>query len=197
VDWFVFLDSVKNSSSEKADLRAMYSVVAESAWRDLAKAKAVVEKLKFILPESKRIAGFKPLKGEPDLAALYSDSGYTFVFPRVEGEELRFYKPTSLNAFTESSWGILEPIPEKCEAVETSAIDVFLVPGVAFDRKLFRLGRGRGFYDRTLAKSPKALKIGVAAAAQVSLTEIAHEEHDCPMDMIVTEKYFLQRLKAS
>jgi 5-formyltetrahydrofolate cyclo-ligase len=70
------------------------------------------------------------------------------------------------------------------------------VPGLAFDRKLFRLGRGRGFYDRALANT-SGLKIGLASVQQISNTDIDSEEHDCPMDVVVTEKYVLKRFRAS
>ncbi len=60
------------------------------------------------------------------------------------------------------------------------------MPGVAFDRSGHRLGYGGGFYDRFLARLPaRALRIGVAFDQQV-LDELPAEEHDQPVDLVVT-----------
>ena len=60
------------------------------------------------------------------------------------------------------------------------------VPGVAFDRKRNRMGRGRGFYDRLLKSTPNAVKVGLAYDFQV-LDAIPVEPHDVPMDCVVSE----------
>jgi 5-formyltetrahydrofolate cyclo-ligase len=187
--------SFSNSTKTKAELRAWFTVIANTVWSNQERAHSLIERLKFILPAGKTIAGFKALKNEPDLGPLYDVGDYRFVFPRVEGENMRFYRSKSAKSFVASSWGILEPEPTQSESVEPSAIDIFLVPGLAFDRKLFRLGRGRGFYDRALT-AVTALKIGIAASSQISNLDLVTEDHDCPMDMVVTEKYFLKRLRA-
>ena len=61
-----------------------------------------------------------------------------------------------------------------------------VVPGVAFDRKGKRLGRGKGFYDRFL-KSTNATKVGVGYEFQL-IDEVPSEPHDISMDIIVTQK---------
>ena len=60
------------------------------------------------------------------------------------------------------------------------------MPGVAFDRKGNRMGRGRGFYDRMLKSTPNALKFGVAFDFQL-LDDIPVEPHDVKMDRVITE----------
>jgi len=188
--------TISTPSAAKASLRTRFAAAAEQAWALAENSQAVVERLKFILPLTKTVAGFLSLKDEPDLSALYGLKDYRFVFPKVEGDELHFYRPKTSDAFAKGPWGLLEPIPEQSDTVEASAVDVFLVPGLAFDRKLFRLGRGRGFYDRTLAQT-KALKIGLASSAQVLNEDLPNEQHDCPMDVLVTEKFVIRRLRAS
>ena len=69
-------------------------------------------------------------------------------------------------------------------------IDLFFVPGLAFDHQCRRLGRGAGFYDRVLSGS-KALKIGVSWSMQVSAEPLPEEEHDIRMDACVNEKFFM------
>ncbi len=61
------------------------------------------------------------------------------------------------------------------------------VPGVGFDLKGGRLGRGKGFYDRFLQHS-EALRIGLAWSGQL-VNNIPVESHDCHMDFIITEKF--------
>lgn len=65
-------------------------------------------------------------------------------------------------------------------------IDLYIIPGVAFDRAGNRLGRGEGFYDKLLSGS-SATKIALAYSFQV-LAEVPYSSYDVPMDMIVTEK---------
>ena len=65
-------------------------------------------------------------------------------------------------------------------------VDVFLVPGVAFDVKGNRLGRGKGYYDRLLAHV-KGFRIGLAYSCQV-VAEVPHTGYDIPMHCIISEK---------
>jgi len=71
--------------------------------------------------------------------------------------------------------------------VEAKELDVVIVPGLAFDSKNNRLGRGKGFYDRFLEKcGPNVRKIGLAFSFQVFPT-IPTEGHDVPMDLVLTD----------
>jgi len=68
---------------------------------------------------------------------------------------------------------------------DTTHVDLYIVPGVAFDRNGNRLGRGGGYYDRLL-QNKKAIKIGLAYEMQM-VAEAPHTRYDVPMDMVVTE----------
>lgn len=86
------------------------------------------------------------------------------------------------------SFGYYEPKKEIIKHVETEKFDLIVVPGVAFDKSLNRLGFGKGYYDRILHLRRKDCKaVAVAHDFQV-LQEIPAEEHDVKMDMIITEK---------
>lgn len=105
-----------------------------------------------------------------------------FLLPCVEGDNLEikyFNDDTDLRA------GELFQIPEpKGDAIrDYSMIDLVIVPGVAFDRNKQRLGRGKGYYDKTLCKI-KAPKIGVCFSFQY-LDEIPTNEYDIPMDDVI------------
>ncbi len=89
---------------------------------------------------------------------------------------------------TAEKWGIPEPGPEAREASpEILRNALWLVPGVAFDEHGGRLGRGKGIYDRLLASSGAGFTIGVFYECQ-KCGFLPLEEHDRPLDMIVTEK---------
>ncbi len=79
-----------------------------------------------------------------------------------------------------AAYGIHEP---QGEAWPCEAIDVIVIPGVAFDRAGNRLGRGKGFYDRFL-KRTAAYKVGVCFDFQL-LDEIPKDSHDVAMDEVI------------
>ena len=65
--------------------------------------------------------------------------------------------------------------------------DVILVPTLGFDRRGYRIGLGKGWYDRFLAEQPQAAKIGLAYAwGEVAV--VPEESHDVPLDSVLTEK---------
>lgn len=80
--------------------------------------------------------------------------------------------------------GVLEP--ESPEWVDRSAIELWIVPGLAFTRDGVRLGRGAGWYDRLLEGAP-GIRIGWAMESQV-IDAIPEEPHDVRMDGVVTEQ---------
>ena len=67
-------------------------------------------------------------------------------------------------------------------------IDMVVIPGLAFDRPGYRVGRGRWFYDRFLAqKDFQGIRCGLCFHEQIQNQEIPCEPHDVPMDLIVTD----------
>lgn len=89
--------------------------------------------------------------------------------------------------FKNNDYGIPEPTGDRLIEVEPQSIDVVLIPLLAFDKKGYRVGYGKGFYDRFLADLDKdCLKIGL------SFFEVEEEEigdinpFDVSMDMCIT-----------
>lgn len=80
-------------------------------------------------------------------------------------------------------WGMREPLPEICERVLPSTIDLVLVPGIGFDADHHRLGHGKGFYDRFFASFPSLKKWGIGFAEQ-KLAALPVEKHDLPLDAL-------------
>ena len=83
------------------------------------------------------------------------------------------------------------PEPEKIKKVIPELI---LVPLVAFDKKLFRIGYGGGYYDRYIEKyliKKNILKVGVAYSFQ-KINKVPINKFDKKLDIIITEKYILK-----
>ncbi|MCT4604765.1 MAG: 5-formyltetrahydrofolate cyclo-ligase [Marinisporobacter sp.] len=86
------------------------------------------------------------------------------------------------------TYGILEPKKEYIRKVNPDALDLIIVPGVAFDRYGYRIGYGGGYYDRFLDKLSKATpSIGIAFDLQI-VQKVPKDFFDHPVDYIVTEK---------
>ena len=96
--------------------------------------------------------------------------------------ELRIYTgPENMSIC--SVYGIEEPTGEAF--TDYAAIDFIVVPGVAFDAKGNRLGRGKGYYDRLLPRIPSAYKAGICFPFQL-VEEVPAESFDVRMDIIIT-----------
>ncbi len=134
------------------------------------------------------VAVYSPLPGEVDLMPLLScHTDRIWVFPRITGNDLIFHEVGNpASELIEGAYGVREPrldLPE----VPITDIDVFFCPGLAFDTQGGRLGRGKGYYDRTLAQArPDALKIGVCFSCQIVLHTFPAETHDVQMNEVIS-----------
>jgi 5-formyltetrahydrofolate cyclo-ligase len=77
------------------------------------------------------------------------------------------------------------------ESAAGKQIDCFIVPGLAFDRRGHRLGRGRGFYD-TLLNNVSVPKIALAYDIQI-IAEVPVTKYDVPVTMVITEKQIIKK----
>lgn len=136
-------------------------------------------------PQAQIIALFAPLPGEVDLIPLTRELDRIWAFPKVEGDSLAFYHiKDASKELTPGAFGILEPI-QRLPRLYPDEIDLFLCPGLGFDARGGRIGRGKGFYDDTLAKArPDALKMGVCFGYQL-VDEVVMEDHDIPMNGVI------------
>lgn len=110
----------------------------------------------------------------------------TLLLPCVDGNDLRLRQYTGPECMVSGEqFGIGEPTGK--EWTDLDAVQLIAVPGVAFDHKGNRMGRGRGFYDRMLKSTPNAVKIGLAYDFQI-LENIPTEPHDVKMDKVISDK---------
>jgi 5-formyltetrahydrofolate cyclo-ligase len=118
--------------------------------------------------------------------ALLRARGVAIAFPRVEAPGvLGLHSAGAADPLVRGMFGIMEPSAD-APRVSAEAVDAVIVPGVAFDRGLWRLGYGGGYYDRLLPSlGSHCIRIGYAYDEQV-LEEIPVEEHDVRLDALVT-----------
>lgn len=84
--------------------------------------------------------------------------------------------------------GVLEPALNERSTLSPGELDLLVLPGLAFDLKGNRMGRGRAYFDILLKEVPPAV-IRVALAFEVQIIkEVPVDSHDMPVDMIITEK---------
>jgi 5-formyltetrahydrofolate cyclo-ligase len=116
-------------------------------------------------------------------------SGKTLVYPRVEHGGLVFVPMTDPDLLRPGSFDVPEPCHGQVIAPEE--IDLFVVPGVAFDLVGHRLGYGRGFYDRALGQCPaKTVKVGFSYDFQV-VDALPVRPHDQRLTVLITETRLL------
>ena len=148
----------------------------------------VISSLRPLLAEAQTIMAYYSLPDEVNTHALIDElvaEGKTVLLPKVTGAdtmELRRY--TGRADLQEGAYHILEPVGEPF--TDLSAIDLILVPGLAFDAAGHRLGRGRGYYDRFLHSKnrPYCVKIGVCFDFQ-KVDDVPVDAHDLAMDKVV------------
>jgi 5-formyltetrahydrofolate cyclo-ligase len=136
------------------------------------------------------VALYAPKGSEVDTTALDAAlraHGITVVYPRVIDDQPELvFRAVALDELVTSRFGLREPPIARQGAVALPSIDVFFVPGLAFDRLGGRIGWGHGHYDATLAAAPNALRIGLAFDCQV-LDRVPRDPHDAVLHLVVTE----------
>ena len=125
--------------------------------------------------------------GTRELVRRALAEGRTVACPRVRWSPrgLDSFAIRSLDDLVESRRGLWEPDPRRAEPVSDAELDLVVVPGLAFDRRGWRLGFGAGLYDRFLA-GVDAPRVGLAFSLQIE-PSLPVEPHDEPVDWIVTE----------
>lgn len=117
------------------------------------------------------------------------EAGKTVFLPRCmpDSREMAFYQVNSFDELEKGSYGILEPRTEGKEPAKAfGAHALCLVPALTFDGNGHRLGYGGGYYDRFLAGF-SGTAVGLCRMSQMSYEPLGLEEHDVPVDLIVTE----------
>ena len=146
------------------------------------------EKLK-----KKNVGGYYPVNFEINSLQILQElekKNFNISLPVIEkNNKMNFYRWSFNDPLVVNKYGIPEPASKKLNYP-----DIILVPLVAFDRSLNRLGYGGGFYDRYLkkiSKKKKILKIGLASSFQM-IKKVPVNVYDQKLDFVLTEKSMLK-----
>lgn len=132
------------------------------------------------------ITSFVAMTGEIDLSSLMKRlPGWRWLLPRVEEDRSLTWRDARV-PLERHPFGMDQPTATG-PVVPIREIDIFLVPGLGFDRAGRRLGQGAGYYDRQLAeRRSDAIAVGVTVEARV-LEQIPSEDHDERVQFVATE----------
>lgn len=138
---------------------------------------------------AKTVLAYCAIAPEPDLEPLLEvvlHQGKTLLLPRCEPDGTMTARLVrNLEDLQKGAFGIREPGPE-APVFPPEQIQLILTPGMAFDRRGGRLGRGKGYYDRFLPQT-NGITVGVCFGARL-LEHVPMEPHDCRMNMVVTDR---------
>jgi 5-formyltetrahydrofolate cyclo-ligase len=136
---------------------------------------------------------YRPLPSELDLAYLereFRAKGHRLVFPKVgpdrSMEFLEVPQSDSPRFWSIGAYGVQEP-DASLPNVAPDALDLVFVPGVGFGKNGQRIGRGAGYYDRYLARAPRALRIALGFDFQYVESDFEVQSWDQPVHWLVTE----------
>lgn len=147
--------------------------------------------------DATRVAFYQKLDGEIDpgvLADYAMNQGKSCYLPVInkDNDETLTFAPYDANTeLIENQWGIAEP-PLPDEIISPTTFDVVFVPLVGFDENCFRLGMGKGFYDRTFSfkifnRRSQPLLVGLAHECQLT-DPFPTETWDVRLDAVATPK---------
>ena len=153
----------------------------------------IFNEIKKNISKKKIIGGYYPVNHEIDILEFLNKleiKGLQLSLPVIKkNNEMDFYRWSQNDLLKLNNYGI--PEPEKNKKVSP---DILLVPLVAFDSRLYRIGYGGGYYDRYIAKYSNKkilLKVGIAHSCQ-KINRVPTNNHDKKLDLIITEKYVLK-----
>lgn len=164
---------------------------AERHARSLAACQQLLSTREF--KHSQMIMIFLSMATEVETSALAVKAwqeGKSVAAPRVDwdGKRMDPVEIRSLDVGMRTTGpGVREPVAGTI--VPLGVIDMVVVPGLAFDRRGYRVGRGRGFYDRFLSQRDfEGIRCGLCFQEQLQHETIQAEPHDIPMDLIITDR---------
>ena len=157
---------------------------------DFSKLMSLLKKEKV---NKKNIGGYYPVNYEfndLDILKELEKKNFKISLPKIKKNYvMNFYKWSFKEPLKINKYGIPEPISKILVYP-----DILLIPLVAFDKKLNRLGYGGGYYDRLIekfTKRKKVLKIGLALSVQ-KINKVPINKYDKKLDFVLTNKYIIK-----
>lgn len=185
--------------SQKKELRKEVKSYRKSLSENdrLDKSNAIINNLKALkeFQKAEVILMYASLPDEVETLSLireFTEEGKRQVYcPVTRGDEMEFYRISSVDDLKEGNFHVLEPEPlkEKLLEVQNDVHYCMLMPGLMFDKRGNRLGYGKGYYDKYLARVPKDVNLTTIALSYGAMVKdaIPAEETDWRADYVVTE----------
>lgn len=187
---------VKNVKELKSQLRAKHKKLRKScppekkSELDLKLQKAFLESDEY--KNCSTLFAFVSSPIEVDTSKILEKclaDGKRLALPRCRNNhgDMDFYVVPSLDVLEKGAFSIMEPNPEICKKLEDFSQGICLVPGLCFDMQGFRLGFGKGYYDRFL-QNFSGTSIGLCYSKCIE-HDLPFGIFDKPVDVVITEKY--------
>ena len=173
---------------KKKALRKIIKVrVSAISANERRKREEILHNNLFSMPEflsASSVLLFANLPDEIDTFSLIDKCfclGKKVYLPVISGDDMQVAEFTG--EYKIGKYGIKEPVTPNSSLLTPNSIDFALIPGVGFSPSGYRLGRGKGFYDKFLSKHP-LYTVGVCFREQFFL-DIPFEPHDVPMNKVL------------
>lgn len=184
------------ATASKSELRERLAAARRGVADDVRahEARSLGEHLELLVTDGSTVCAYVPVGSEPgsiDLLDLLLRRAGRVLLPvaRTSPDDTPLplqwgeYRPAGL---VTARWGLLEPPEPWLPPSAVAEADLMLLPALAVDRHGARLGRGRGFYDRSLAAvDPRARLVAMVRDCEL-LDELPSEPHDVPMTHALT-----------
>ena len=174
---------------KKKALRKIIKVrVSAISANERRKREEILHNNLFSMPEfldAKSVMLFANLPDEIDTFSLIDkciSMGKKVFLPVINGDDMTACEFTG--EYRLGRYDIKEPVTPHSSLLTPNSIDFILVPGVAFSPNGYRLGRGKGYYDKFLSKYSNLFTVGVCFREQFYL-DIPTEPHDIPMHKVI------------
>ena len=152
----------------------------------------ICRKLARLKPEAEyeNILLYSAINNETDLTDYYKylkENNKKIFFPRVSGDTMEFYRIDGYKEMKIGSFSIMEPVADEDRRFKEDDRALMIVPGIAFSTDRYRIGYGKGYYDKYLSCHSGIDTIGVCYDFQLTNEKI-NDKHDVRLGGIITEK---------
>lgn len=176
---------------DKKELRKKYTKVRAEVEDKEGKDKLIRKNLRQldIYKKAKSIFVFISYKSEVDTRGIIEDilaDGKKLLVPLVKGSEMIAVEVKGIDDLEPNKMGILEPKSGQ----EVTDVDLTITPGLAFDKKGYRLGYGGGYYDKFFAKVD-TIRMGIGYSDQY-VESLVHEDYDKALEYLLTEEGLIE-----
>lgn len=114
-----------------------------------------------------------------------TDRNYIFALPKISNDDMVFLKYDNKTVLSRNNYGIMEPSNKI--TVESDKKTLILIPSIALDMRGYRLGYGKGYYDKFIKNNKICIKMGIAMERFI-LNLLPNQKHDLKLNYIASEK---------